>query len=140
MCSYFFSNKCYFGNKTLTPWRNPCHSQGLIYKRCWIRSRLFRIDVGPLADLIHTYKYKVYKNCIWIVIPISIFYNGGASNNISYKLFSQCRFGVLINCNNFNYSVLWIPISYAIYSSNYIYRLIKYLYNNLINLLKSTFL
>lgn len=126
MQSHYFSNKCFLGYKKLTPWRNPCHSQGLVYKKSWIIDKPFKIDVGPLADLIHTYQYKVHKNCLYINTPIARFFEGGVSNKTDYKAFTKCRRSVLINCNNFHYSYLWKPLAFVIYSLHYFYRLSKY--------------
>lgn len=123
-----FSNKCFEGRKRLTPWRNPCHSQGIIYKKSWILDKLFAIDQGPLADLIHTYKFSVHKKAIWINTVISTFVEGGVSNDNSYRAFIKCRKGVIANCNNFKYSIAWKIVSYFAYTLHYIYkRLLKFL-------------
>jgi glycosyltransferase involved in cell wall biosynthesis len=117
-----YSNKCFEGIKNLTPWRNPCHSQGIIYKKSWIMDKLFPIDQGPLADLIHTYRFNVHKKAIWINTVVSIFIEGGASNDNGYKTFIKCRKGVIANCDNFQYPIAWKTVSYFAYTAHYIYR------------------
>ena len=55
-----FDNRCFFGRRARLPWRNPCHHQGLIYRRDWLAERPFRTDIGPLADLEHNYQHRIF--------------------------------------------------------------------------------
>jgi hypothetical protein len=109
-----FDNSCYFGKRTILPWRNPCHSQGLIYRRDWLVANPFPITIGPIADLVHTHQHAVHRHAIWIERPISIFRMGGVSNTRTPSTFQGHLRGVMKNCENFKCSKLWQVIAYFV--------------------------
>jgi glycosyltransferase involved in cell wall biosynthesis len=109
-----FNNATFHGRRRVLPWRNPCHSQGLIYKREWLIERPFRTNVGPLADLIHTHEHKVYLNTSWIGRPLSTFAMGGVSNLRTRRAMQARMRGILANCNNFPFPGFWRLASRAV--------------------------
>jgi glycosyltransferase involved in cell wall biosynthesis len=110
-----FDNECFNGRKMRLPWRNPCHHQGVIYSRNWLISRPFQINIGPVADLVHTYKYRVYENALMLNRPITIFKLGGVSNSENNDSVRSRLDGVYSNCNNFRFSVLWKIMAYLVF-------------------------
>ncbi|CAN5738917.1 hypothetical protein BH11PSE8_BH11PSE8_17720 [soil metagenome] len=109
--SSLFSNRVFFGMRKKLPWRNPCHSQGICYRRTWLVTRPFRTDIGPLADMVHTYHYKVDTLAVWINRPISIFREGGISSSRDAKHYRAWLRGVHANCENFAFPAAWRLIS-----------------------------
>lgn len=114
-----FNNNCFFGNALRFPWRNPCHSQGLIYKQNWLTGHLFEIDIGPLSDLVHTYQNRVFEKASWIGRPISIFKAGGVSNKRGYRAFTARLNGVYRNCEYFRFPYFWRLISTLVCQISY---------------------
>ena len=117
-----FDNSCFFKKRRVLPWRNPCHSQGLVYRRAWLMQRPFRLDAGPLADLIHTHSHRVHQLARWIDRPITIFKVGGASNLITHRAYKNRLKGVLENCNNFTPARLFKAVSYVLLTWRYYSR------------------
>lgn len=117
-----FSNAAFHGQRRIFPWRNPCHSQGLIYKREWLIERPFRTDVGPLADLIHTHEHKVHLNTSWINRPLSIFSIGGISTLRTRRAMRARMRGILENCNNFPFPTFWRLTSRTVCELEFILR------------------
>lgn len=117
-----FNNSTFHGKRRRLPWRNPCHSQGLVYRNTWLTPRPFRLDVGPLADLVHTYTHQVFAIAKWMPRPVSIFVMGGVSNQRSRKALRARMRGVLENCNNFHFSGLWKPLAAAVCHAEYLLR------------------
>jgi hypothetical protein len=115
-----FDNDCFFGRKMRLPWRNPCHHQGVIYSRQWLISRPFQIDIGPVADLVHTYEYRIYENAVVLNRPISIFKLGGLSNSMNKDSIRSRLDGVYINCNNFRFPILWKIVSNLVFYFKYV--------------------
>lgn len=102
-----FDNRCYFGRRRMLPWRNPCHSQGLVYRREWLASRPFSTTLGPLADLVHTHSHAMNRQAAWVARPIASFRRGGASNQRSPKAYRARMVGLLANCDNFSPAWAW---------------------------------
>jgi hypothetical protein len=102
-----FANDCFFGRKRQLPWRNPCHSQGLVYRSTWLAAHPFQIDIGPVADLVHTYQHSTFKHACWINRPISVFRAGGVSNERTNRAFKARLKGVYANCQYFRFPGLW---------------------------------
>lgn len=114
-----FDNRCFFNERPRLPWRNPCHSQGLLYRRDWLQSRPFSITVGPLADLVHTYQHRVFEVARWIDRPISVFSMGGVSNRRDLAAFKARLTGLYANCGHFRYAPLWRALSLAVCSASF---------------------
>ena len=110
-----FPTDCFFGRRARLPWRNPCHSQGLVYRREWLARHPFRTDVGPLADLVHTYQYRVFERARWIERPIAIFRTDGASYAMDIASLAARLRGVRANCENFRFAVGWKLLSSLVY-------------------------
>ena len=110
-----FDNSCYFGSRLIFPWRNPCHSQGLIYKRTWLIKRLFSTTAGPLSDLVHTIEHKIHKNSIFFARPITFFLMGGISNKNTKSALKARLSSVIFNCNNFSKPIFWRTISRIVF-------------------------
>lgn len=102
-----FDNSCFFRRGFVLPWWNPCHSQGLFYRRDWLLERSFRTDLGPLADLVHTHQYNIALIALWLNRPVSIFRIGGISNNQSFSVFRKRLVGYMGNCEQFRPALLW---------------------------------
>ena len=102
-----FANDCFFGRKRRLPWRNPCHSQGLVYQRAWLAAHPFKIDIGPVADLVHTYQHSTFNHARWINRPISVFRAGGVSNQRNRRAFMARLVGVYSNCQYFRFPAFW---------------------------------
>ncbi len=117
-----FNNSTFHGKRRKLPWRNPCHSQGLIYRRDWLINRPFRTDVGPLADLVHTYEHQVAALAAWLPRPISIFVTGGISNQKSNTAFRARLMGISENCKNFKHSYYWRPVALLVCHANHLFR------------------
>jgi hypothetical protein len=115
-----FDNRCFFGSRARLPWRNPCHSQGLIYRRTWLVGHPFRTDVGPLADLVHTYRHRVFESAAWLDQPISIFFTGGASTAMSMRALRARLRGLSANCEAFAGSLFWKPIAWVVFVTHFI--------------------
>ena len=110
-----FPTDCFFGRRARLPWRNPCHSQGLVYRRDWLARHPFRTDVGPLADLVHTYRYRVFERARWVERPIVIFRTDGASHAMDIKSLAARLRGVRANCENFRFAAGWKLLSSLVY-------------------------
>jgi len=110
-----FPTDCFFGRRARLPWRNPCHSQGLVYRRDWLARHPFRTDVGPLADLVHTYRYRVFERARWVERPITIFRTDGASHAMDIASLAARLRGVRANCENFRFAAGWKLLSSLVY-------------------------
>lgn len=110
-----FPTDCFFGRRARLPWRNPCHSQGLVYRRDWLARHPFRTDLGPLADLVHTYQYRVFERARWIERPIAIFRTDGASHAMDIASLAARMRGVRANCENFRFAAGWKLLSSLVY-------------------------
>lgn len=110
-----FPTDCFFGRRARLPWRNPCHSQGLVYRRDWLASHPFRGDLGPLADLVHTYRYRVFERATRIERRIAIFRTDGASHAMDTASHAARLRGVLANCENFRFAAGWKLLSSLVY-------------------------
>lgn len=102
-----FDNRCFLGRRRLLPWRNPCHSQGLVYRRAWLADHPFTSTLGPLADLVHTHTHSLHRRAAWVARPIGSFRRGGASNQRSEKAYRARLVGLLANCENFSPAWAW---------------------------------
>lgn len=120
-----FDNRCFFGERRLFPWRNPCHSQGLIFKRVWFLKNIFKIDYGPLADLLHTYEHKIYKIAVWLDQDIVVFKTGGVSNSLDRSAFNRQLSGIYENCKNFKFSLGYKCLSLLICNVSFFMSKIK---------------
>lgn len=113
--SGMFSTDSFFGRRARLPWRNPCHSQGLVFRRDWLARHPFRTDLGPLADLVHTYQYRVFERAKWIERPIAIFLTDGASYATDIASLAARLRGVRANCENFRFAAGWKLLSSLVY-------------------------
>jgi glycosyltransferase involved in cell wall biosynthesis len=114
-----FSTDCFSGRRARLPWRNPCHSQGLAYRREWLARHPFRTDVGPLADLVHTYQYRVFDRARWIERPIAIFRTDGMSYAMDVASLAARLRGVRANCENFRFPAGWKLLSSLVYLAQF---------------------
>lgn len=110
-----FPTDCFLGRRARLPWRNPCHSQGLVYRRDWLARHPFRIDLGPLADLVHTYQHRVFERAKWIERPIAVFRTDGASHAMDVASLAARLRGVRANCDNFRFAAGWKLLSSLAY-------------------------
>ena len=115
-----FSTDCFFGHRARFPWRNPCHSQGLVYRRDWLTRHPFRADIGPLADLFHTYRYRVFERANWVERPIAIFRTDGASYARDWASLSARLRGVRANCENFRFAAAWKLLASLVYYATFV--------------------
>lgn len=115
-----FDNRCFFGQRTRLPWRNPCHHQGLIYRRSWLAQRPFRTGIGPLADLVHNYQHCIFDVAQWLDRPVSIFQQGGASTQLSLSAAKHRMRAVLVNCEHFRLPMAWKVLSFAVLTTRYL--------------------
>ena len=109
-----YDNRCYQGARRVLPWRNPCHSQGLIYRREWLLEHPFDTTLGPLADLAHTHRHRVHEQAVWIARPLSVFRAGGASNQRSRRAFAARLRGLYAACDSFRMPWLWRVAAYLV--------------------------
>jgi glycosyltransferase involved in cell wall biosynthesis len=115
-----FDTRCFLGNRARLPWRNPCHHQGLIYRRSWLAERPFRTDIGPLADLVHNYQHRIFDRARWLNEPVSVFRTGGASTQIGLSASVRRMRAVLVNCEFFRFPSAWKAISIAVLTLRYL--------------------
>jgi hypothetical protein len=108
------------GTRKRLPWRNPCHSQGLIYRRSWLLRHPFDTTVGPLSDLVHTHSNRIYAHAQHIERTVAIFRSGGASNRIGLRDFRAQLRGVLANCANFRFPPIWRLLSTLVVSTRFV--------------------
>ena len=115
-----FDTRCFFGNRARLPWRNPCHHQGLIYRRSWLAKHPFRTDIGPLADLVHNYQHRIYDRARWLDEPVSVFRQGGASTQVGLSASVRRMRAVLVNCEFFRCPWAWKVMSIAVLTLRYL--------------------
>jgi hypothetical protein len=120
-----FSTDCFFGHRTRFPWRNPCHSQGLLYKTTWLARNPFRTDIGPLADLVHTYQHRIFERAKWVERPIAIFRTDGVSYTMDIMSLKARLRGVHANCENFPFASGWKLLSSAVYFTRFAFHHIR---------------
>ena len=115
-----FDNRCFFGTRARLPWRNPCHHQGLIYRRDWLAERPFRTDIGPLADLDHNYQHRIFDIACWLDRPVSVFQQGGASTQLNLRAMKRRAQAVMVNCERFSPPALWKTFALAVLTARYL--------------------
>jgi hypothetical protein len=115
-----FDTRCFLGNRARLPWRNPCHHQGLIYRRSWLAKHPFRTDIGPLADLVHNYQHHICDRARWLDEPVSVFRQGGASTQVGLSASLRRMRAVLVNCDFFRCPWAWKAISIAVLTLRYL--------------------
>ena len=109
-----FNNACFHGERLPLPWRNPCHSQGLVYRREWLSAHPFSTSVGPLADLVHTHGHCMRRKAVWMDRPLAVFRTGGASNQRSRRAFRTRLRGLYAACDIFPAPWLWRLATWAV--------------------------
>ncbi len=117
-----FSTDCFLGRRLRFPWRNPCHSQGLLYKATWLARNPFRTNIGPLADLVHTYQHRIFEHAKWIERPIAIFRTDGVSYTMDVASLKARLRGVHANCENFPFASGWKLLSSAVYLTRFAFH------------------
>ena len=115
-----FDTRCFFGIRARLPWRNPCHHQGLIYRRSWLAKHPFRTDIGPLADLVHNYQHRMHDRAKWLDEPVSVFRQGGASTQVGLSASVRRMRAVLVNCEFFRCPWAWKVMSIAVLTLRYL--------------------
>jgi len=120
-----FDNRCFFGRRARLPWRNPCHHQGLIYRRDWLAERPFRTDIGPLADLEHNYRHRIFDLACWLDRPVSVFQGGGASTQMNLPALRRRTQAVMVNCEHFRPPAAWKTLSLAVLLGRYLVERIR---------------